>query len=126
MHPNLHLHQFQLLGKALVMPPEAQEAGKSIKARYKPKTGHYEIHVPNDVRPARWNSEKGLNYGAARFEQDREEATIHDIKFKSKDPNETRLSETRLTSERVEHRREYVVGVVRDGTHKQHQSAYSA
>lgn len=100
------------------MSPEAEEAGKNIKARYKPKIRRYEIHVPNDVRTARWNGEKGLNYGAARFEQDREEAAVHDIKLKSKEPNETRLSETRLTSERVEHHGEYVVGVVRDGAHK--------
>ncbi|KAF8337418.1 DNA-directed RNA polymerase III subunit Rpc5 [Cantharellus anzutake] len=115
MHPNLHLHQFHLLGRSLVVPPEAQEAGKIIKARYKSKTGRYEIHLPNDVRASHWNAGKGLGYGSARFEQDREEAAVHDIKLKSKEPQETRLSETRLTSEKVEHHGEYVIGVVRDG-----------
>jgi DNA-directed RNA polymerase-3 subunit RPC5 len=115
LHPNLHLHQFQLLSRPLLVPPSAAAAGKTIKARYKPKSGRYEIHVPNDVRPEVWDSAKGRDLGAARYEEDREEAAFHDVKFKEKDPREMRLNETRLVSERVPHAGAYVLGVVRDG-----------
>lgn len=115
LHPNLHLHQFQLLSRPLQVPPSAAAAGKTIKARYKPNSGRYEIHVPNDVRPEVWDSARGRDLGAARYEEDREEATLHDVKFKEQDPREMRLNETRLLSERVPHAGAYVLGVVRDG-----------
>ena len=115
LHPNLHLHQFQLLSRPLQAPPTAAQAGKRIKARQKPKTSRYEIHVPIDVRPEVWNADQGRAYGAARYEEDREEAAAHDVKLKEKEPEELRLSEVRLLSEKITHRGEYVLGVVRDG-----------
>jgi len=115
LHPHLHLHQFQLLSRPLQTPPTAAQAGKRIKARQKSKAGRYEIHVPIDVRPEVWNADRGRAYGAARYEEDREEAAVHDIKLKDKEPEELRLSEVRLLSEKVAHRGEYVLGVVRDG-----------
>lgn len=115
LHPNLHLHQFQLLSRPLLVPPSAAAAGKTIKARFKPKSGRYEIHVPNDVRPEVWDSAKGRDLGAARFEEDREEAALHEVIFKEKDPREMRLNETRLVSEPVPHAGTYVLGAVRDG-----------
>jgi len=115
LHPNVHLHQFQLLSRPLQVPPSASVAGKLIKARYKPKSGRYEIYVPNDVRPEVWDSAKGRDLGAARYEEDREDAAHHDVKFKEKDPREMRLNETQLLSERVPHAGAYVLGIVRDG-----------
>jgi len=109
------LHQFQLLSRPLQVPPSASAAGKPINARYKPKSGRYEIYVPNDVRPEVWDSAKGRDLGAARYEEDREDAALHDVKFKEKDPREMRLNETRLLSERVPHAGAYVLGIVRDG-----------
>jgi hypothetical protein len=116
LHPRLHLHQFQLHTRPLEVPPTAAQAGKIIKARYKPAAGKYEIHVPTDVRPEVWNALAGQTYGAARYEEDKDEALMQDIKFKSKEPHELRLNETRLLSERVAHSGEYVLGVMRDGT----------
>lgn len=115
LHPNLHLHQFQLLTRRLEVPPTAASAGKIINARYKPNAGRYEIHVPNDVRPEVWHAARGQSFGTARYQEDREEATLHDTKFKEKEAPEMRLNETRLISDRVPHAGEYVLGVVRDG-----------
>lgn len=115
LHPNLHLHQFQLVNRPLVAPPAALQAGKYIKARYKPKTRRYEIHVPNDVRAEVWNPTRGQDFGKGRYNEDKEEAVMHDVKFQERDDNEKRVNETRLQSEKVPQIGEYVLGVVRNG-----------
>ncbi|KAF8475436.1 DNA-directed RNA polymerase III subunit Rpc5 [Gautieria morchelliformis] len=114
--PNLHLHQFPLLFRPLQVPPSAAESGKRIRARLKPRVGRIEIHVPVDTRKEVWNPEKGIEYGAARAEGDQESNT-HDKKEKNKqkEGEEPRLSEVRMSSERVPERGDYMLGIVRDG-----------
>lgn len=112
--PFIHMHQFQLSTRALSVPPSAAIAGKKISARCKPEVRKYEIHIPNDVRPDVWNQSRGMHLGAARYDEDREEAAMHDAKFPEKQQNEMRLSETRLLSDSVPHSGAYVLGVMRD------------
>ena len=115
--PNLHLHQFPLLFRPLQVPPSAAESGKRIRARLKPHVGRIEVHVPVDTRKEVWNPEKGIEYGTAREEGD-QQGNIHDKKEKNKhkDGEGPRLSEVRMSSEKVPERGEYMLGIVRDGS----------
>ena len=113
--PNLHLHQFPLLYRPLQVPPSAAESGKRIRGRYKPKAGRYEIHVPVDTRKEVWNSERGLEYGTARVEEDQQAAGVEKGKGKQKEIEEHRLNEIRLSSEQIPERGDYMLGIVRDG-----------
>lgn len=112
--PNLHLHQFPLLYRPLQVPPSAAESGKRIRARYKSGTNRFEIHVPVDTRKEVWNPEKGMEYGAARTEEDMLAAGI-ERKAKQKEGEETRLNGVRLSSEQIPQRGDYMLGIVRDG-----------
>ncbi|KAF8308899.1 hypothetical protein DL93DRAFT_2170782, partial [Clavulina sp. PMI_390] len=78
LHPNIHLHQFQLQNRPLEVSPAARDAGKVITARSKPKIGRYEIHIPNDVRPMVWNAARGRALGDARYQEDKDEAELHE------------------------------------------------
>ncbi|KAH6917248.1 DNA-directed RNA polymerase III subunit Rpc5 [Coprinopsis sp. MPI-PUGE-AT-0042] len=111
--PNLQLHQFPLLTRPLQVPPSAERAGKRITSRVKPETRRYEIHVPVDVRPEVWNTDKAKELGSARQEDDREKN--QELKMKMKDGEEPRLSEIRLRSEEIPQRGVYMMGIVRDG-----------
>ena len=115
LSPNLHIHQFQLVTRSLEVPPTAAQAGKTIRARYKPSNGRYEIHIPNDVRPDVWNAPNGQRYGAARYDEDKDDAAMHSTKFQEKEMQDMRLNDTRLLSRQSEHVGEYVLGVVHDG-----------
>jgi len=133
LKPNLHLHQFPLLGRPLEVPPSAAASGKRIKARCKPSSERYEIHVPVDMRQDVWNPEQGKEFGTALAEQDQEELAASgqgEVKPKTRkkkgkkeededdvkgEKSEKRLGEVRMRSEKVENQGEYFVGVVRDG-----------
>ncbi|KDQ08456.1 hypothetical protein BOTBODRAFT_165884 [Botryobasidium botryosum FD-172 SS1] len=115
--PNLHLHQYPLLTRSLAVPPSAELSGKRIRARYKPKCGKIEVHVPLDTRPDVFNAEKGREMGEGRAEEDRLEAG-ESAKGKAKDDDEDRqyrLNEVRMASEKVPMQGVYMVGVMRDG-----------
>lgn len=113
--PNLHLHQFPLLFRPLQVPPSAAESGKRIRARLKPRVGRIELHVPVDTRKEVWNPEKGIEYGAARAEGDQQGGADNKDNNKHKDGEEPRLSEVRMSSEKIPERGEYMLGIVRDG-----------
>jgi len=115
--PNLHLHQYPLLTRSLAVPPSAELAGKRIRARYKPKCGKVEVHVPLDTRSDVFNAEKGREMGEGRAEEDRLEAG-ENVKAKAKDEDEDRqyrLNEVRMASEKVPMQGVYMIGVMRDG-----------
>ncbi|QRV75990.1 hypothetical protein RhiJN_04005 [Ceratobasidium sp. AG-Ba] len=121
---NIHLFQYPLLSRPLEVPPSAALTGKRIKARYKPKTGRYEVHVPNDTREEVWNVERGRELGQARAEEDAEEAGPSDEPVKSKkrdyereerEREEKRLGEVRLRSEKTKDTGVYMLGIIRDG-----------
>lgn len=104
LDPHLQLFQFPLLSRPLTVPPSANNAGKSITARCKPKSDKIEIHIPFDTRQEVWNQSRGLEYGDARREEDGKKPSSRE---------EYRLEELRLRSERVPHRGMYMVGVIR-------------
>ncbi|KAK7058838.1 hypothetical protein VNI00_001462 [Paramarasmius palmivorus] len=107
----LHLHQFPLLTRPLQVPPSAAAAGKRISARIKPNARKLEVHVPADTRPEVWNSQRGLELGAAQQEDDREKNQEQKGKEREAEP---RLSEIRLTSEEIVQKGAYMLGIVRD------------
>lgn len=113
LSPHLHLHQFPLLTRPLQVPPTAAASGKRIRARLKPNTKRFEIHVPVDTRPEVWNTERSKDLGTARTEDDKEKN--QEMKQKYKEGEEPRLSEVRLKSEQVPQVGSYVMGIVRDG-----------
>lgn len=113
--PNVQLHQFPLLTRPLQVPPSAAASGKRIKARLKPHTRRFEVHVPVDTRPEVWNTEKSTDLGVARAEDDKEK-NQETAKMKQREGEEPRLAEVRLRSEPVSQTGAYVLGVVRDGT----------
>lgn len=121
---NLHLFQYPLMSRPLEVPPSAASTGKRIKARHKPKTGRYEVHVPNDTREEVWNVERGKDLGQARAEEDAEETGAkeessrsrrRDYEREEKEREEKRLGEVRLRSEKTTDTGVYMLGVVRDG-----------
>jgi DNA-directed RNA polymerase-3 subunit RPC5 len=121
---NVHIFQYPLLSRPLEVPPSAALTGKRIKARHKPKTGRYEVHVPNDTREEVWNIERGKDFGQARAEEDAEEAGAGEEPVKSKkrdyereerEREEKRLGEVRLRSEKTIDTAVYMLGVIRDG-----------
>ncbi|KAG8928835.1 hypothetical protein FRC03_002415 [Tulasnella sp. 419] len=133
---NLHLHQFPLLNRPLQVPPSAASSGKRIRARYKPKVGRYEIQVPVDMRPEVWNPEKGKEYGAARYDEDKEElaatglgqpvdkkpkkkkkglAESDEEEIDTKNEKSKRLGELRLRSEQIANKGDYYVGILKNG-----------
>ena len=117
LEPNVQLHQFPLLTRPLQVPPSAAQAGKKISARYKPKAGRIEVHVPVDVRPDVWNVERGRELGEARADEDAEERGIERKKSRHKDDQpELRLNEVRMRSERVTEKSVYMLGIMREGT----------
>jgi DNA-directed RNA polymerase III subunit RPC5 len=119
MDPHVHLHQFPLLTRRLMVPPKAAASGKRIRARVKPGVHRTEIHVPADTRPDVWNAERGNDLGQARLADDRERN--QDIGFaKHREGDDVRLSEVRLASERVPHVGVYMLGVVREGVCRRH------
>lgn len=113
VEPNIHIHQFPLLTRPLQVPPSAAAAGKRIRARIKPAVRRLEIHVPVDTRPEVWNSERGTELGQARLDDDREKN--QEVKVKTREGEEPRLSEVRMQSEHVAHKGVYMLGIVRDG-----------
>ncbi|KAF8527934.1 DNA-directed RNA polymerase III subunit Rpc5 [Hysterangium stoloniferum] len=113
LYPNLHLHQFPLLFRPLQVPPSAAESGKRIHARHKPRAGRLEIHVPVDTRKEVWNPDKGAEYGLARAEEDQQKNGGDNLKLAGGD--EFRLSEVRMSSEKVPEKGDYMLGIVRDG-----------
>lgn len=112
--PNLHIHQFPLHTRPLEVPPSAAASGKRIKARIKPGTRRFEVHVPVDTRPEVWNAERSRELGSARVEDDKEK-NQELPKMKQREGDEPRLTEMRLRSERVPQSGAYVLGVVRHG-----------
>ena len=111
--PNLQLHQFPLLTRPLQVPPSAAASGKRIKARLKPNTRRFEVHVPVDTRPEVWNAERSKELGVARVEDDKEK-NQEAPKLKQMEGEEPRLTEVRMRSERVPQSGAYVLGVIRD------------
>src|SRR5271170_1526472 len=99
LDPHLQLFQYPLLSRPLTVPPSADNAGKNITARCKPKSDRMEIHVPFDTRQEVWNQRRGLEYGDARREEDGKNPSSRE---------ESRLEELRLRSERVPHRGVYM------------------
>lgn len=119
VEPEVEVHQFPLLTRPLQVPPSAQESGKRIRARSKPQTGRYEVHVPADTRPDVWNQDRAREHGAARGEEDAEEgpgpaATTGKTKHKE-EPPARKLAEVRMRSDATADRAVYMLGVVRDG-----------
>ncbi|KAI0348655.1 hypothetical protein BDW22DRAFT_1313062, partial [Trametopsis cervina] len=113
LSPNLQLHQFPLLTRPLEVPPSAAASGKHIRARLKPNTKRFEIHVPVDTRAEVWNTERSKDLGVARLEDDKEKN--QEQKQKYKEGEEPRLTETRLRSEQVPQIGTYVLGIIREG-----------
>jgi DNA-directed RNA polymerase III subunit RPC5 len=106
---SVHVHQYPLLARPLQVPPSANNNGKSITARIKPRAGRLEVHVPVESSPDVWNASKGREYGAARQDDDRERNQF--------DANQTmsNLHEVRLKSEAIAQTGVQVLGIVRDG-----------
>lgn len=115
--PNLQLHQFPLLTRPLQVPPSAAASGKRVRARLKPKTRRFEVHIPVDTRPEVWNAERSRELGSARTEDDKEK-NQEGAKLKQREGEEPRLTEVRLRSEQVSQAGAYVLGVIRDGKHR--------
>lgn len=111
--PNIHIHQFPLLTRALQVPPSATASGKFIKARVKANTQRVEIQVPADTRPEVRNLERSKQLGAARLEDDRDQH--QENKNKMREDEEPRLSEVRLRSEEIVQKGAHVLGIIRDG-----------
>jgi DNA-directed RNA polymerase-3 subunit RPC5 len=113
LEPQMHVQQFPLLTRPLLVPPPAAAAGKKIKARLKPNTHRLEIHVPVDTRPEVWNQDRASSLGTAQVEDDRlknqETATG---KQRGEEP---RLSEVRMQSEMIPPRGVYMLGIMHDG-----------
>ena len=112
--PNLQLHQFPLLTRPLQVPPSAAASGKRVRARLKPHTHRFEVHIPVDTRSEVWNAERSQELGAARAEDDKEK-NQEGVKLKQREGEEPRLTEVRLRSEPVPQVGAYVLGVLRDG-----------
>lgn len=113
--PHIQLHQFPLLTRPLQVPPSAAASGKRIKARLKPHTKRFEVHVPVDTRPEVWNAERANDLGAARTEDDKEKNQETVSQMKEREGEAPRLSEVRMRSEQVPQIGAYVLGVVRNG-----------
>ena len=114
--PNIHLHQFPLLFRPLEVPPSAAESGKRIRARHKPRAQRVEVHVPVDTRKEVWNPERGIQFGEARVEGDQQElASDKKERGRQRAGEEHRLNETRMSSEKIQERGVYMLGIVRDG-----------
>lgn len=111
--PNVHVHQFPLLNRPLLVPPSATLSGKRIRARVKPVSRRIEIHVPVDARPEVWNREKSKDLAIAQREDDREKN--QEDKLKQKEGEEPRLTDSRLRSDPIPQCGAYMLGVVRDG-----------
>jgi DNA-directed RNA polymerase-3 subunit RPC5 len=116
LEPELEIHQYPLLSRQLQVPPSARDSGKRIRARTKPQSGLYEVHIPADTRSEVWNSEKAKDLGAARTEEDAEEkhATAA-TKGKLEEPTVRRLADIRMRSEQMPDRAVYMLATVRDG-----------
>jgi len=110
--PNVLIHQFPLMTRALQLPPSSILSGKKITARIKHNARRLEIHVPADTRSDVWNSERAKELGSALMEDDREK---NQEKSKAKDGETPRLSEVRLRSEEIHQRGSHLLGIVRDG-----------
>ncbi|KAH7106729.1 hypothetical protein BKA62DRAFT_684926 [Auriculariales sp. MPI-PUGE-AT-0066] len=120
LEPEVEIHQYPLLSRALRVPPSAAESGKRIRARSKPQAGIFEVHIPADIRPDVWNHERAKEHGAARAEEDVEErnaASSSSSKGKMVDetPTQRRLAEVRLRSEPMPDRAVYMLATARDG-----------
>ncbi|CAA7266576.1 unnamed protein product [Cyclocybe aegerita] len=109
---NIQIHQFPLLTRPLQAPPSAVLSGKRITARLKSQARRFEMHVPVDTRPEVCNVERSKELGSARLEDDRDKN--QELKEKSRDDEDPRLSEVRLRSEEAPQKGTYVVGIVRD------------
>ena len=114
LSPNLQIHQFPLLNRPLQSPPSATLSGKRIRARIKPNVRRLEVHVPADTRPGFWNSDKGIELGAARVDDDRDK-NQEAGKGKQREGEEPRLGEVRMRSEQIPQKGAYMLGIVRDG-----------
>jgi DNA-directed RNA polymerase-3 subunit RPC5 len=113
LNHQIHIQQFPLLTRPLVVPPPAAAAGKRIKARLKPNSRRLEIHMPVDTRPEVWNQERASSLGTAQVEDDR--LKNQEMSKGKQRKEEPRLSEVRMQSEMVQHKGVYMIGVVRDG-----------
>lgn len=111
--PDVTILQFPLLTRPLEIPPSAVASGKRIKARIKPNVRKLEVHVPADTRPEVWNKERAAILGSARLEDDKERN--QESKLKQREGEQQRLSEIRLSSEKIPHTGTYMIGVVRNG-----------
>ncbi|KZV93793.1 hypothetical protein EXIGLDRAFT_835497 [Exidia glandulosa HHB12029] len=117
--PDVEVHQFPLLTRPLQVPPIPLAAGKRIRARSKPETGLFEVHVPADTREDVWNGDRAKEFGAARTEEDADEgyagAAAASGKKNKEEPAARVLREVRMRSEVMSDRAVYMLGVVRDG-----------
>lgn len=113
LDPQIHVQQFPLLTRPLVVPPPAAAAGKKIRARLKPNTRRLEIHVPVDTRPEVWNQERAVFLGTTQVEDDR--LKNQETSTGKQRKEEPRLSEVRMQSEMIPPRGVYMLGIVRDG-----------
>lgn len=112
-HSKLQLHQFPLLHRPLESPPSAQQSGKRILARTKPKAHRLEVHIPSDTRPEIWNEDRGRMLGAAQAEDDRENS--QSLTAASRLSDDSLLRETRMRSEEVLQRGAHMMGLMKNG-----------